>query len=244
MKSQRLTILAVVAVATALFGVVAAVLVVSGPLSALESAVAPVPTAALVSTPTREPTPATALESYTRPGTPERKQGPTAQMGSFQLENQPGVSSSGQETFYTWHDGDTTLTVVLQDDLVVQETADNTSDDVVVVKGFVDSIVQKRVEHDLKALPVFRPESGGGLMMLPGGVLLALDPEWARHLVESFFSQNNIEPDRVTELDFMRNGFLVDTSPGFPSLELANQLAPQEGVMISSPNWWREVEAQ
>ena len=55
--------------------------------------------------------------------------------------------------------------------------------------------------------------------------------------VESFFSRNNISLDQVSELDFIENGFFVNTGPGFPSLELSNELADQDGVLISSPNW-------
>ena len=80
--------------------------------------------------------------------------------------------------------------------------------------------------------------------MLPGGVLLALDPLWDEGEIESFFSSNNISTDRISELEFLQNGFLVETEPGFPSLDLANLLADQEGVLISSPNWWSEVETK
>ena len=81
-------------------------------------------------------------------------------------------------------------------------------------------------------------------MTLPGGVLLALDPAWDDAQVEGFFSNNEIPAERVSELGFLRNGFLIETEPGFPSLELANALAGQEGVLISSPNWRTEVEAK
>ena len=47
--------------------------------------------------------------------------------------------------------------------------------------------------------------------------------------------------DRVSELDYVTNGFFVETEPGFPSLDLANALAAQDGVETSSPNWGREV---
>ena len=153
------------------------------------------------------------------------------------------VEGSGEGTVYTWEDGDRTLRVLLQTDLVVQETASNTPEDVVVARGAGDSIVQKQAKHGQDARPVFRSESGGGLMMLPGGVLLALDPKWDRARVESFFSRNNISSDQISELGFLENGFLVNTEPGFPSLELGNALAVQDGVVIASPNWWREVEA-
>lgn len=81
-------------------------------------------------------------------------------------------------------------------------------------------------------------------MTLPGGVLLLLDSGLDQAKVESFFSQNEIPLDRVSELGFLENGFFVETGPGLPSLELANALAAQDGVLISSPNWWIEVEAK
>ena len=152
------------------------------------------------------------------------------------------VVGAGQGTIYTWEDGDATMRVVLQDDLVVQETAANTADDTVVVAGVGYSIVHRQPMHDQDALPVFRSESGGELMTLPGGVLLALDPEWDQARVDSFFFENAISKNNVSELTFIQNGFFIETGPGFPSLELANELAVRDGVVISSPNWWREVQ--
>ena len=81
-------------------------------------------------------------------------------------------------------------------------------------------------------------------MTLPGGVLLALDADWDESQVADFFDRHGIEADRVSELGFIPNGFVVDTEPGFPSLELANALAGEDGVLVSSPNWWREVQAK
>ncbi len=93
-------------------------------------------------------------------------------------------------------------------------------------------------------MPVFRSESGGELMTLPGGVLLALDPEWDLSRIDSFFLENDISKDRTSELTFIENGFFVETEPGFPSLDLANDLAAKDGVVISSPNWWREAQTK
>ncbi len=115
----------------------------------------------------------------------------------------------------------------------------------VIKKGELDSIVREQSERgDGEGQPVFRSESGGGLMTLPGGIVLALDPAWDRDAVESFFSGNGIALERASELDFLDNGFFVETEPGFPSLELANTLASQDGVILSSPNWAREVESK
>jgi hypothetical protein len=146
-------------------------------------------------------------------------------------------------TVYTYQDGDRTLRVVLEPPRqAVKETiADAASEDGVSKKGELDSLTRKQSGPD-DGQPVFRSESGGELMTLPGGIILALDPEWDQDAVEKFFSQNGISLERASELDFLDNGFFVETEPGFPSLELANALAGQEGVILSSPNWAREVE--
>ena len=151
---------------------------------------------------------------------------------------------SDQGTVYTWEDGDRTQRVVLQDDLVVQNNDSILPADEVVARGLVDSIIQKQPNEVDDSRPVFRSESGRELMTLPGGVLLALDPEWDGDKVKDFFSQNDISSDRTSELEFIKNGFLIDTEPGFPSLELANELAAMDGVVLSSPNWWREAQAK
>ena len=148
--------------------------------------------------------------------------------------------ASTQGAVYTWYDGDRVMRAVLQNDLVAQETSDNADDDEVVVSRVQPNVVRKRSSHSSDSQPVFKPESGDGLMTLPGGVLLALDQDWDDFQVQKFFAGNDISQDRVSELDFMDNGFLVATDPGFPALDLANELAHQEGVASSSPNWSRE----
>jgi hypothetical protein len=73
-------------------------------------------------------------------------------------------------------------------------------------------------------------------------VLLLLDPDWSESRVNQFFADNGIALGDVSALGWIGNGYLIETAPGFPSLTLANALAGQEGVEISSPNWWQEVE--
>ena len=168
---------------------------------------------------------------------------PSGQASRAEREAAAAAIKGQQGQVFTWQDGDRTLGAVLQDDLVVQDTASIKADDVVVVEGGNTSIVEGRAGNS-GAEPVFRSESGGELMTLPGGVLLALDADWDQSQVDEFFERNGISADRVSELDFITNGFVVETEPGFPSLELANALAGQDGVTVSSPNWWREVQAK
>ena len=169
---------------------------------------------------------------------------PAASAPAMSRSDAAASINSDQGNVYSWQDGDRTLNVVLQDDLVVEETSKVTANDTVVARGATDSIVRKQAGGSQDALPVFRSQSGGGLMTLPGGVLLSLDVEWDQAQIESFFSQNGISMDRVEALGFLPNGFLVKTAPGFPSLDLANSLAAQDGVEVSSPNWWTQFEAK
>ena len=159
-------------------------------------------------------------------------------------EEQPkdsGGSGSAQGQAYTWEDGDRTLTVVLQTDLTVQRDADGSAGDIVMPEAGGGSIVRQegnQAKSDDK--PVFRSESGA-LMTLPGGILLVLNAEWSETETNAFFSGKRIKLDRVSELSYITNGFFVETEPGFPSLNLANKLAAQDGVEVSSPNWWTEI---
>ena len=200
------------------------------------------PGAELVVMPEPDPvaTPAPELVVMPEPGP---KAAPDPQVGLPPEGAKSEMEGASQGTVYTWQDGDRTLRVVLQPtpEAPKTETVAGVSEDQGVPKGKVDSTVRKQPEA-ADGQPVFRSESGGGLMTLPGGVLLALDPEWDQAAVEKFFSQNGMSMDRTSELDYIDNGFFVETEPGFPSLELANALAGQEGVILSSPNWAREME--
>ena len=144
-------------------------------------------------------------------------------------------------TEYAWKDGDRTLTVILQPDLVVEEDDSGTAKSNGGVGASGGTVVKSADGQGQKSgQPVFKSQSGS-LMTLPGGVLLVLDADWTATEVNAFFATNEIKQTQVSELDFVDNGYFVETEPGFPSLNLANKLASQDGVIISSPNWWTEV---
>ncbi len=153
----------------------------------------------------------------------------------------PGATGPVQGDPYTWQDGDRAMTVKLQTDLVVEKDSGGLPRDVVSADDGGTNVVRSADgQSKSDTLPVFRSESGA-LMTLPGGVLLVLSSEWSQAETNAFFSDNGIKMGRVSELDYLANGFFVETGPGFPSLDLANALAVQDGVEISSPNWGREV---
>ena len=151
-----------------------------------------------------------------------------------------GASGSTREgRMYTYEDGDSTRQVWLEPNLVVKSNAPvgPLQDAVVEIEGVGGT--RSDASDAASGWPVFRSRSGS-LMTLPGGVLLVLDPEWSEPQTDAFFSSNGIKQSRVSELDYLPNGFYVETEPGFPSLDLANDLAAQDGVELSSPNWWTE----
>ena len=230
----------------------------SGPDASSTASPSP-PSAKGVATPapTRTSVAARAVAPTTVPATAPRGPAPAGASdppaSEIVEEGEPEAAGSGQpaaaprdpdrnEVLYTWDDGGRTRRAWLQTDLAVQPSTDNASDDVVVRRGDSESIV-KRQAGDARAEsnPVFRTASGA-LMTLPGGVLLLLDPEWDQARVDRFFFENAVAKTRVSDREFGENAFFVETAPGYAALELANTLAGQEGVLISSPNWSRTVE--
>ena len=147
-----------------------------------------------------------------------------------------GAASSfeqGAGPEYTWQDGDDTRTVRLESSLTV--TPGSGDDD-----GRASVVPRSEQGAGAGSLPVFRSGSGA-LMTLPGGILLLLDPDWDEARIDQFFADHQISQDRVSERAFGENAFFVETALGFPALELANALAGQTGVLVSSPNWKREA---
>ena len=147
-------------------------------------------------------------------------------------------------TQYTWEDGDRTREVWLQNDLAVTAKRSGSEDDAGIDWGVDATIVQKSSRSEgTTADPVFRSASGT-LMTLPGGVLLALDRDWDQTRINAFFASNGIKTSRVETRAFTTNAFFITTEPGFPSLNLANALASQDGVVLASPNWQTDAVAR
>ena len=148
----------------------------------------------------------------------------------------PSVAASAQGAEYTWQDGPATRRMLLQLDLVAQPTSENRDDDVVAVDQGELSIVRKQERHERGAGdPVFRTESGH-LVTFPGGVLIMLDGEWDAAQVQSFFAGQGIDMSRVEAQTFGPNAFLVSTESGLAAVELANDLAAEEGVVYAVPD--------
>ncbi|MBH76909.1 MAG: hypothetical protein CL897_01560 [Dehalococcoidia bacterium] len=191
-------------------------------------------------TPTSSPSSTSPQPSVTNVSEPVSNPDPQEDIGNKGWQDKSNDRSvAGQE--YTWRDGARSHRVNLEGDLVVQLSSENTDGDVVARDDGETSIVRKQARHEHAVVqPVFRSQSGE-LMTLPGGVLLVLDEAWGHESVSRFFADNGIANESVQKRSYATNAFFLETDPGFPSLNLANRLARQEGVLISSPNWQMEV---
>lgn len=145
-------------------------------------------------------------------------------------DDTPAATEPARGQQYTWFDGEVERTIWLK-----LTTPDRRSD------GLGDPL-DHTVSDDADGL-VFVDESGTE-MTLPGGVLLGLNPEWSSSEVWEFLANNGVPSSVVTELEWLDNGFFIDTAPGLASLELANELANEDGVGFATPNWSTEVELQ
>ena len=185
------------------------------------------------------PSPKVQAEAASKPS-PEDAAEKTTESDPQSKSTISGTDGGTEQTEYTWEDGDRTLTVILQSDLVIDE--DTTKKD--TLANAPGGAIVKSADVDSKTrdqgLPVFKSQSGA-LMTLPGGVLLVLDQKWDEMEVNAFFVANSITKDKLEALSYVDNGYFIETDPGFPSLNLANTLAEREGVILSSPNWWTEV---
>ena len=215
----------------------------SSPLPKSTAAESTPPVSDSVSTPTPASSDGDGIEfaSVDSSGTSKKQEPITGVDTDSSRKGGPGATGPVEGETYTWQDGDRAMTVKLQADLVVEKGSGGLPLDVVSANEGGTNVVRS-ADGQLKSdtLPVFRSESGA-LMTLPGGVLLVLSSGWSQAETNAFFSNNVIKKDRVSELDYAANGFFVETEPGFPSLDLANALAVQDGVEISSPNWGREA---
>jgi len=93
-----------------------------------------------------------------------------------------------------------------------------------------------------KYSPVFQTSYGSNLA-LPGNIIVELEPNFSEKQAEAFFGSKGLRIHKKLELDG-RNIYEVETPAGAASLNIANSLHGQTGVISSTPNWWRDVTAK
>ena len=149
--------------------------------------------------------------------------------------------TASKGSVYTWYDGDREMHAVLQNDVPLSHIDEDIGIGGSATVNGVGGVSNSEYGGSQDVLPIFRSESGGGEMTLPGGVILLLDEKWDEAEVDSFLSKNQINSSQLTKIEFLENAYFIETAAGFPSLKVANSLTGQEGVVSSSPNWQREI---
>ena len=150
---------------------------------------------------------------------------------------------------YSWQDGDYIISLWEAENLVMERyDAGEQSEQPSEIKPedvFADNgelrVVRKQSWHRMgdDVFPVLVTESGAW-KALPGDVIVVLSPEMKQADIDIFFAEMNLE--QVSEMNFTKNAYLVETEPGVAGLELSNKLTGMEAVELSSPNWWSPAE--
>jgi hypothetical protein len=79
----------------------------------------------------------------------------------------------------------------------------------------------------------------GPMRLLPGNVIVHLNPAWDPATVQGWFSAKKLE--MIEPLNYGQNIFLIKTGAGLESLETANRIYESGDVMAAFPNWWVEM---
>jgi len=150
---------------------------------------------------------------------------------------------------YQSYDGEFSETLWVSDELVMEYAAADVrhnrdgvvADEDIVASDGVLRIVKKQSWHESEDdfFPVL-VSMNGSWKALPGGVIVVLAPDMVQAEIDAFFATLGLAD--LSKMDFTENAFLIETEPGIVGLELANQLAQTEGVVLASPNWWSPVE--
>ncbi|MCR9144312.1 MAG: hypothetical protein NXI24_18845 [bacterium] len=106
----------------------------------------------------------------------------------------------------------------------------------------VDASAQQRLARGAVASSQLSPVfiQGGMRMALPGGVIVSLDPDWSDTQCRDWvIAQGSLVRERLKINS--GNYYLIASGAGLASLEFANRLRGENGVLSATPNWWREV---
>ncbi len=92
-----------------------------------------------------------------------------------------------------------------------------------------------------KYSPVFHdgPNSNSAMRALPGNVIVQLDPAWSEGKVRAWFGSHQLQ--MIRKINAGVNVYLIKTSPGMATLEVANALYQGGEVKAAYPDWWQEV---
>lgn len=163
-------------------------------------------------------------------------------------------------TAYVWYDGTRERRVWLDSEQVAELTPGQGSETTLPLsqvlpqspRGIRLWTVEKGVTPDrlvkelgsgsgmTKFSPVLRdaPSPEGPVRLLPGNVIVELDPTWSQEKVQDWATRYQVKIQ--AQLPIEGNMVVVKTAPGLAGLELANKLYRSGEVRAAFPDWWTE----
>jgi hypothetical protein len=82
------------------------------------------------------------------------------------------------------------------------------------------------------------PSPDSPMRLLPGNVIVDLDPTWPQEKVRDWATRHQVEV--LARLPVAGNMVVVKAAPGLEALELANKLYLSGDVRAAFPDWWTE----
>lgn len=79
------------------------------------------------------------------------------------------------------------------------------------------------------------PSTEGPLRILPGNIVVILDPNWSQETVSQWVERRQLRI--LSRLPFGPNMLLIQSDAGLPALELANNLYRSGEVKAAFPDW-------
>ncbi len=162
----------------------------------------------------------------------------------------------------TWYDGNTKRTIKIMPDILAELSSESSSvrsvdpQATLVKTKFRGFKVWKLKKYSLlknvkagkapaslkgKSSAVFK-DSSGRLRILPGNIIVFFDKSWNKSKVAEWADEKGLSI--VKCLSKYNNIYLIKSEPGIKSLQLANSLKGETGIVSASPNWSVEVQAK
>jgi len=181
-------------------------------------------------------------------------------------KNAPTGNGLSDQQRYTWYDGDKQRSIWLNPNLLAEfNPKDESRSQLKSLFSATDiskkpsksirwwkldgAVSSKQALKNLKSTkstghfsPVLHDSasSSASKRLLPGNVIVVLDPAWDQATAKAWFEAQNVVV--IEALGFTENAFLIKTEAGLDALNTANRLYETGEVKLASPNWWKEIE--
>jgi hypothetical protein len=90
-----------------------------------------------------------------------------------------------------------------------------------------------------RLLPVYRTSSGT-LVVPTGNIIVYFPVEWTDQAISVWAAKKGLRALQKLPLS-QQNAWEIQTPPGDPSIDLANEIRSESRILSASPNFWMEI---